>query len=118
MKRFHVHVNVQDLDQSIRFYSQLFDAQPVVRKDDYAKWMLDDPRITITEAAHRMHHSSGQSLCRHIRLLTGKAPSEWRTQVSTDEVADSFFAVLVTPHLATLSGFDPQSGTPSLVEAA
>ncbi len=45
MKRFHVHVNVQDLDQSIRFYSQLFDAQPVVRKDDYAKWMLDDPRI-------------------------------------------------------------------------
>lgn len=45
MKRFHVHVNVQDLDQSIRFYSQLFDAQPSVRKDDYAKWMLDDPRI-------------------------------------------------------------------------
>jgi len=45
MKRFHVHVNVQDLDQSIRFYSQLFDAQPSVRKDDYAKWMLDDPRL-------------------------------------------------------------------------
>ena len=45
MKRFHVHVNVQDLDQSIRFYSQLFDAQPIVRKDDYAKWMLDDPRL-------------------------------------------------------------------------
>ena len=45
MKRFHVHVNVQDLARSIRFYSQLFDAQPIVRKDDYAKWMLDDPRI-------------------------------------------------------------------------
>ena len=45
MKRFHVHVNVQDLEQSIRFYAQLFGAQPSVRKDDYAKWMLDDPRV-------------------------------------------------------------------------
>jgi catechol 2,3-dioxygenase-like lactoylglutathione lyase family enzyme len=45
MKRFHVHVNVQDLDQSIRFYAQLFGAEPSVRKDDYAKWMLDDPRL-------------------------------------------------------------------------
>ena len=45
MKRFHVHVNVQDLEQSIRFYAQLFGAQPSVRKDDYAKWMLEDPRV-------------------------------------------------------------------------
>jgi catechol 2,3-dioxygenase-like lactoylglutathione lyase family enzyme len=45
MKRFHVHVNVQDLDQSIRFYSQLFGAQPNVLKSDYAKWMLEDPRV-------------------------------------------------------------------------
>ena len=45
MKRFHVHVNVQDLDQSIRFYAQLFGTEPSVRKGDYAKWMLDDPRV-------------------------------------------------------------------------
>ena len=45
MKRFHVHVSVSDLQQSIRFYSALFAAQPAVRKDDYAKWMLDDPRV-------------------------------------------------------------------------
>ena len=45
MKRFHVHVNVTDLDASIAFYSCLFDATPTVVKDDYAKWMLDDPRI-------------------------------------------------------------------------
>jgi len=45
MKRFHVHVAVADLDQSIRFYSQLFAADPSVLKPDYAKWMLDDPRI-------------------------------------------------------------------------
>ena len=45
MKRLHVHVGVHDLAQSIRFYSALFAAQPVVAKDDYAKWMLDDPRV-------------------------------------------------------------------------
>ena len=45
MKRFHVHVAVQDLARSIRFYSAMFGATPTVRKDDYAKWMLDDPRI-------------------------------------------------------------------------
>ncbi len=45
MKRFHVHVSVPDLAQSIRFYSTLFGTEPAVTKDDYAKWMLDDPRI-------------------------------------------------------------------------
>ena len=45
MNRFHVHLNVADLDTSIRFYTQLFAAEPTVRKDDYAKWMLDDPRV-------------------------------------------------------------------------
>ena len=45
MKRFHVHVGVRDLQHSIRFYSALCDAKPVVSKPDYAKWMLDDPRV-------------------------------------------------------------------------
>ena len=45
MNRFHVHVHVIDLDKNIAFYSQLFGAQPTVRKADYAKWMLEDPRI-------------------------------------------------------------------------
>jgi catechol 2,3-dioxygenase-like lactoylglutathione lyase family enzyme len=45
MKRLHVHVGVHDLDQSIRFYSALFASAPSVKKDDYAKWMLDDPRV-------------------------------------------------------------------------
>ena len=45
MKRFHVHVAVDDLGQSIGFYSNLFGAPPVVLKDDYAKWMLDDPKV-------------------------------------------------------------------------
>ena len=45
MKRLHVHVAVRDLQQSIRFYSTLFAAQPTVTKEDYAKWQLDDPRV-------------------------------------------------------------------------
>jgi catechol 2,3-dioxygenase-like lactoylglutathione lyase family enzyme len=45
VKRLHVHVAVHDLEQSVRFYSALFAAQPAVKKDDYAKWMLDDPRV-------------------------------------------------------------------------
>ena len=45
MKRFHVHVAVKDLESSIRFYSALFGADPTVTKSDYAKWMVNDPRI-------------------------------------------------------------------------
>jgi catechol 2,3-dioxygenase-like lactoylglutathione lyase family enzyme len=45
MKRLHVHVGVEDIDASIRFYSILFGAEPAVTKADYAKWMLEDPRV-------------------------------------------------------------------------
>lgn len=45
MKRFHMHVGVKDLDQSIQFYSILFGQKPTKQKEDYAKWMLEDPRI-------------------------------------------------------------------------
>jgi predicted enzyme related to lactoylglutathione lyase len=45
MKRLHVHVSVEDIPHSIGFYSALFAAQPSVVKSDYAKWMLDDPRV-------------------------------------------------------------------------
>jgi catechol 2,3-dioxygenase-like lactoylglutathione lyase family enzyme len=45
MKRMHVHVAVDDLSKAVVFYSALFDAKPAVTKTDYAKWMLDDPRV-------------------------------------------------------------------------
>ena len=45
MKRLHVHLSVSDLDESVRFYSTLFATDPTVLKDDYAKWMLEDPRV-------------------------------------------------------------------------
>ena len=45
MKRFHVHLAVSQLDESIRFYTALFGQAPTVQKNDYAKWLLDDPRV-------------------------------------------------------------------------
>ena len=47
MKRLHLHIAVEDLTRSIGFYSTLFGAQPTVVKDDYAKWMLEDPRVNL-----------------------------------------------------------------------
>ena len=59
MKRMHVHVGVADLDSSIRFYSTLFGADPSVTKHDYAKWMLDDPRVNFAISAG---HHAGQGI--------------------------------------------------------
>lgn len=47
MKRLHLHVSVDDLAQSIRFYETLFGAPPMVIQPDYAKWMLEDPRVNL-----------------------------------------------------------------------
>src|SRR5271168_2461150 len=52
MKRLHVHVSVKDLPASIRFYRTLFGAEPVVTKPDYAKWMLEDPRVNFAISMH------------------------------------------------------------------
>lgn len=51
MKRFHIHVAVTDLEESTRFYAAMFGAAPTVVKPDYAKWMLDDPRINFAISA-------------------------------------------------------------------
>lgn len=63
MKRLHVHVSVDDLAQSIRFYSTLFAITPVVTKPDYAKWMLDDPRVNFAISTR-----SGKSGLDHLGI--------------------------------------------------
>ena len=60
MARFHVHLHVTDLEQSIAFYSRLFGAQPARHETDYAKWMLEDPKLNFAistrgEAGHVDH---------------------------------------------------------------
>jgi catechol 2,3-dioxygenase-like lactoylglutathione lyase family enzyme len=76
MKRLHVHVGVADLDQSIRFYATLFAAEPTVVKDDYAKWMLDDPRVNFAISA-------GQHAAKGIEHLGIQAEN-------TDELGEVF----------------------------
>jgi len=56
MKRFHVSLSVQNLQRSVEFYTTLFDAQPTVLKADYAKWMLDEPRINFSLSESAAHN--------------------------------------------------------------
>jgi len=65
MKRFHVHVHVDDLQASIAFYSKLFAAEPARVERDYAKWMLDDPRINFA-----ISNRDGQRGIDHLGLQT------------------------------------------------
>lgn len=65
MNRFHVHVHVADLEGNIRFYSTLFGAEPTVRKHDYAKWMIDDPRVNFAIST-----LAGQKGVSHLGLQT------------------------------------------------
>src|SRR5512145_1673457 len=63
MKRLHVHVSVDDLAASIHFYNTLFAAEPTVRKSDYAKWMLEDPRVNFA-----ISQRNGSSGIRHLGI--------------------------------------------------
>jgi len=55
MKRLHVNVSVADIEASVRFYSTLFAAEPAVLEHDYAKWMLEDPRVNFAITASERH---------------------------------------------------------------
>lgn len=55
MKRLHIHLSVEDLEQNIDFYSKLFGCRPSVQHEDYAKWMLDDPRVNFAISNRSKH---------------------------------------------------------------
>lgn len=65
MKTFHVHVRVKNLEESIEFYNNLFNMQPTLVKPDYAKWMLEDPRVNF--AISNGHQENG---IEHLGLQT------------------------------------------------
>jgi hypothetical protein len=68
MKRFHVHVHVEDLGKSIGFYSKLFDAKPAREESDYAKWMLEDPPLNFAISAR-----GGEAGVDHLGIQTDNA---------------------------------------------
>ena len=82
MKRLHVHVSVEDLAQSIRFYSTLFAVAPSVTKPDYAKWMLDDPRVNFAISTR-----SGQTGLDHLGIQA-ETPDELQDVYGRPQQAD------------------------------
>jgi len=86
MKRFHVHLGVPDLAASVRFYSDLFGAPPTVEKPDYAKWMLDDPRVNFA-----ISHRAGRTGLNHLGLQAESA--EELARIRTQFVAAESTAV-------------------------
>lgn len=82
MKRFHVHLHVQDLAQSIGFYSKLFAAEPARIESDYAKWMLDDPAVNFAISTR-----GAQVGIDHLGIQTDD-PAELATMKARAEAAD------------------------------
>ena len=84
MKRFHVHVAVDNLDATIEFYSTIFGMEPTVRKADYAKWMVDDPRINFA-----VSKGSGMPGIDHlgIQVDSGEELTVLREQVARAQIA-------------------------------
>jgi len=83
MKRFHVHVAVPDLSRGVSFYSALFGAEPSFMKDDYAKWMLEDPRINFA-----ISHRGGAGGINHLGFQVDE-PAELDEIHARLEKADS-----------------------------
>ncbi|WP_374438126.1 ArsI/CadI family heavy metal resistance metalloenzyme [Inhella sp.] len=84
MKRFHVHAHVQDLQASIAFYAKLFGAAPTRVEADYAKWMLDDPRINFAISTR-----GGKPGVDHLGIQTDNAEelAELRERARAAELA-------------------------------
>ena len=86
MKRFHVNVSVTDIAQSVEFYRTLFGTEPTVHKDDYAKWMLEDPRINFS-----INLSTGSRGVDHIGLQADSLDELGRIQARLREAGTQTF---------------------------
>ena len=84
MKRFHVHVSVNDLEKSVRFYTSVFGVGPAVTKSDYAKWMLEDPRINFA-----ISNRGGKPGVNHLGLQVDSSDelAALRAQVARADIA-------------------------------
>lgn len=83
MKRMHIHVGVDDIAAGVTFYSALFGAEPAKVKDDYAKWMLDDPRLNFAISTR-----SGKQGIDHLGIQVENAAelSDMRKRISQAEI--------------------------------
>ncbi len=92
MKRLHLHVNVEDLERSIGFYSDLFDSPPSVLKSDYAKWLLADPPVNFAisrrSGAHGLDHLGIQVESRaELDQISGRLAAAGRNLLTQEDAA-------------------------------
>lgn len=86
MKRFHVNVTVKDLAQSISFYNTLFGEEPAVVKADYAKWMLEDPRVNFS-----ISESQNSRGVNHVGLQADTISELGQIQARLDQAEEKTF---------------------------
>ena len=86
MKRFHVNVAVSDLERSVEFYKVLFGEEPTLQKEDYAKWMLDDPRLNFS-----VSRSSRSRGINHVGLQADTMEELGQIQARLDDAAANTF---------------------------
>lgn len=131
MKRFHVHIHVEDLDRNIAFYSKMFGAQPARVESDYAKWMLDEPAVNFAISTRGHGHLGldhlGIQVDNEADLATLKAQAQAADLALVDEGAttccyarsDKHWVVdpqgLPWEHFRTLGSIPTFNGSPELV---
>lgn len=84
MKRFHIHIVVEDIQKTIEFYSKLFGREPAKQRDDYAKWMLDDPRVNFAISARG--HKAGIN---HLGIQVDTPEELAHIKALADEASDT-----------------------------
>ena len=103
MKRFHVGLQVEDIEASARFYSALFGAEPTVREADYAKWMLEDPRVNFSissraDTSGRLHMGIQVEAPEELQEVTARLKHEvglpliTSNRINTPEQAEQVLA--------------------------
>ena len=85
MKRLHVHITVDDLEASKRFYSAIFGQKPTIVKDDYAKWQVEDPRINLAISPRGIREAGVNHL--GIQTETSEELQELQTRMSEADLA-------------------------------
>ena len=103
MKRFHVNLTVADLEKSIEFYNTLFSVEPTVVKDDYAKWMLEDPRINFS-----VTESSRSSGVNHVGLHRSRVDLADLNLGETFRKADGLGVIFRQPRDVILKDVNPR----------
>ena len=83
MKRIHIHIGVENIERSVKFYSALFGAEPIKTKPDYAKWMLDDPHVNFAISTR-----SGKQSVNHLGIQVDDAAEleAMRAQMSAADI--------------------------------